>query len=272
MQKRSCGRCSARIEDGFFCEPCRSFLSRLGIGVTPAAGLPMASMRPGTQPNGNKPKTPRGSGSWQELVLFDQGCSVGIQTNDPKLLTQLLSTAFNGGDLLSPGAGDHRYSIEAHTGMGGAWYLLRAGARRLGVATTRAEALIRLRSHLLWKIAQAATSGVLVHAGVVAWKGKALELPGRTPLHGLCDGSEVAAAASDTRPGSAGPLEELGVSAPKSDRIFPGSPLHCGRCPRLRNAVRGSTRDGSTNPTLTGGIRKCPPAFGREQILSSTSL
>jgi hypothetical protein len=179
MQNRSCGRCNAGIEDGFFCGPCRSSLSRLGIGATPAAGLPMVStLRPGTHANGDKPKKPRGSGCWQELVLFDRGFSVAVQTNDPTLLLQLLSTAVNGGDLLCPCGGDHRYSIEAHAGMRGAWYLLRAGARRLGVATTRAEALIRLRSHLHWKITQAATGGVLVHAGVVAWKGRALVLPG----------------------------------------------------------------------------------------------
>lgn len=58
------------------------------------------------------------------------------------------------------------------------WYEIMLGGRRLAWATSPPVAARLLLSHLEEKLAELARDEVFVHAGVVAWQGRAIVLPG----------------------------------------------------------------------------------------------
>jgi hypothetical protein len=114
---------------------------------------------------------------WNEVVIVDLGVSVRVRSNDPELLQDVLSFPLPDCRLQFRGRPEYSYDVHALAAGG---YELSAGNRPLGAVRARPDAVMCLLSHLHWKLAQESLSGTFIHAGCVAWKGRAIVLPGRS--------------------------------------------------------------------------------------------
>jgi len=139
-----CGRCNATIRFGFFCNSCLSFFAGLAENhsAEPARSLHRLSA-PLRQATARQ--LARG---WHETVMVDRGLSIGLRTNDSKLLRDFFSCLAPVSDLSLAETGDHHYSIEARARAHGRRYALAAGNRKIGVVDTRAEAIMCVLSDL----------------------------------------------------------------------------------------------------------------------------
>ena len=112
--------------------------------------------------------------------MVDRGLSIGLRTNDSKLLRDFFSCLAPVSDLSLAETGDHHYSIEARARAHGRRYALAAGNRKIGVVDTRAEAIMCVLSDLHFKIARSSRANIFVHAEVIGWEGAAVVMPGRS--------------------------------------------------------------------------------------------
>ncbi len=110
------------------------------------------------------------------------GVRIGVRSNDPHVIEQLPS-------LLPPGAQhepssivDEIFSVWVRAGAGRSERRIRIydGARRVSRARELSRALPALESALRLKVAEVSPEHIFVHAGVVAWRGRAILVPGRS--------------------------------------------------------------------------------------------
>ena len=112
-----------------------------------------------------------------------QGVRIGLRTDDPDLLRALVSR-------LPPGfrpsrtAAVHRLYSAVKGGPGGGrvrrFHLLYADGARLARSLDEAAVLDALQGDVRLFFAEKARDRVFVHAGAVAWNGRALLVPGRS--------------------------------------------------------------------------------------------
>jgi hypothetical protein len=117
-----------------------------------------------------------GAGRWSELTIIAGRLSIGVRSNDAKLLEDVLSCPLPASTTVY-GSRDYRYCVHA---LADGRYEIFVGDRGIGVVPARPEAVMCLLSHLHWKLAQASVTETFIHAGSVAWKGRAIILPGRS--------------------------------------------------------------------------------------------
>ena len=116
------------------------------------------------------------------ISLTAYGVRVGIRVNRAELLPRIASLLPPGWKPVVSQITDRLYSLivgNQGTRIRGL-NLLYVGARRLARTLDLDEALEALESDLQLYVAENAKRRLFVHAGVVAWKGSAIVIPGRT--------------------------------------------------------------------------------------------
>ncbi len=121
--------------------------------------------------------------AWRAGACFEaHGVRIGVRSNDPRVIARLLP-------LLPPGSRhapspivDEVFSVWVKAGTGRAERRIRlyAGGTRLGRSRGLSRALPALESALRLKVAEASPERIFVHAGAVAWRGRAILVPGRS--------------------------------------------------------------------------------------------
>jgi hypothetical protein len=121
--------------------------------------------------------------AWRAGACFEaHGVRIGVRSNDPHVIEQLPS-------LLPPGSRhepslivEEIFSVWVSAGAGRSERRIRiyAGDTRLGRVRELSRALPALESALRLKVAEASPEHIFVHAGVVAWRGRAILVPGRS--------------------------------------------------------------------------------------------
>jgi hypothetical protein len=121
-----------------------------------------------------------GLGQEVRLELRVRGLRVSIAASDPTLLDEFPVWRIPEAAHANQGRPGLRYCLDSRPSSAGTIYSVYCDSRRIGRAGSRSEALNRLLSHLQVRAAEAAPGEVFVHAGVVAWMGRAIVLPGRS--------------------------------------------------------------------------------------------
>jgi hypothetical protein len=121
--------------------------------------------------------------AWRGVARFvSHGVRIGVRSNDPELIEQLPS-------LLPPGSRhepspivEEIFSVWVKQGArrGERRVRLYGGTTRLGEWRELSRALPALESALRLRVAEASPEHIFVHAGVVAWRGRAILVPGRS--------------------------------------------------------------------------------------------
>ncbi|HLJ69535.1 MAG TPA: hypothetical protein VKX16_19440 [Chloroflexota bacterium] len=135
----------------------------------------MNPLLPGSALHGDRAAHGTDISAASTITLAHRGARVGIQAEDPGMLQRVALLlpaqwqrevdAYDALYTLGVGDGEHRIWVDGE----------------LLLQTPDAELLVdRLLSDVHHRIAIAATDGLFVHAGVVAWRGRAIVLPGRT--------------------------------------------------------------------------------------------
>ncbi|MBI3798296.1 MAG: hypothetical protein HY268_15195 [Deltaproteobacteria bacterium] len=122
---------------------------------------------------------------WAAGITFSAyGLRIGIRVNNAEVLEQLLGLLPPGWKPSAAAVVDRLYSlISGGTGPRPTvrrFNLLYADAVRLMRTLDLAEVFTLLESHLQLYVAEAARRRLFVHAGVVAWRGQAVVIPGRS--------------------------------------------------------------------------------------------
>jgi hypothetical protein len=122
---------------------------------------------------------------WADGICFTSyGARIGIRVNDPETLDSLADVLPPGAKPASSPVVDDLYSLRVGKYSGKMilrpYHLLYAGSWQLSRTMDLGEAMDQLESHLHTRVSMMARRYLFVHAGVVAWKGRAIVLPGRT--------------------------------------------------------------------------------------------
>jgi hypothetical protein len=113
--------------------------------------------------------------------LSAYGVRIGIRTNRPEVLAGIAPRLPPGCKPASTAIVDHLFSLWVGGSSRGSvkrYNLLYAGAGRRARSLSLDSVLDGLESELRLQVAAGAKRRVFVHAGVVAWRGRALVLPG----------------------------------------------------------------------------------------------
>ncbi|MCH7606976.1 MAG: hypothetical protein IIC94_00180 [Chloroflexi bacterium] len=118
------------------------------------------------------------------MSFVAHGLRIGIRMNDPQLLDELPQRLPPGWRPASSNVVDRLYSLIAG-GDGGRsgvrrYSLLYAGAARIARSMDPDEVLDRLEDDVRLYVAEWSRRKLFVHAGVVAWEGRAIVIPGRS--------------------------------------------------------------------------------------------
>ena len=151
-----CGRCMAQIEDGFFCEACRSVFDGLRYERAVERARPGRSPRLRSGPRPRPAEEAKRGRSFSELILIDGGILVEIRTNDVALIRDCCA-----GSLAASPARDPRVAFQyciARSGSRDPRYTILRGGRQLGIATSRAEAIASLAADIHRQLAGHADS------------------------------------------------------------------------------------------------------------------
>jgi hypothetical protein len=116
------------------------------------------------------------------ICVHAYGRRIGVRTNEPAVLRRVL-------ELLPPGwepgcspLVDHLFSLRVGAPEAGSrvksFHLLYGGFTRHARSLDLDEVLLALESHLHLYVGEFASNRVFIHAGVVAWRGRAILLPG----------------------------------------------------------------------------------------------
>lgn len=119
-------------------------------------------------------------GSFPEVVLQSHGVRIAVRSNVAGLLDQVLARSAAFAERVNGAAERLVYSVEQRPSESGMRYSLRWGPGRAWHTSCPQEALDWLFRKMQLRVAEDAPGEVFVHAGVVAWKGRAILLPGRT--------------------------------------------------------------------------------------------
>lgn len=118
------------------------------------------------------------------LSIYAYGLRIGIRVNAPEILEQLPQRLPPGWEPGCSPLVDQLYSLRVGAsepqGRVRSYTMLYAGLTRLARTMDTNEALQALEDHLQVYVAEWARNRVFVHAGVVAWQGQAIVLPGRS--------------------------------------------------------------------------------------------
>ena len=121
---------------------------------------------------------------WAEGVAFSAfGSRIGIRVNRAPLPDELLAPLPCASVQLAPGSTvDHLYSLLLQPESGQSrvrrFHLAYSGASLIGRSLDRQQVIAQLISDLHRHVAEFSRRELFVHAGVVAWKGRAIVLPG----------------------------------------------------------------------------------------------
>jgi len=116
------------------------------------------------------------------LSFISYGVRVGLRVNDPNILDQIVARLPPGAKPSPVRVVDHLYSLTGFTNGAkgkilrfnlGYWNLVRFARSR-----SFEEMLNQFESHVQLTVAEFAPRRIFVHAGVVAWKGAAIVIPG----------------------------------------------------------------------------------------------
>ena len=121
--------------------------------------------------------------AWRAGACFaSHGVRIGVRSNDPRVLDALPALLPPGSRPESSAIVEEVFSGWVNASAGGTARHVRiyGGTRRLGCSSELARALPSLESALRLKVAEASPERVFVHAGVVAWRGRAILVPGRS--------------------------------------------------------------------------------------------
>lgn len=119
------------------------------------------------------------TGTFQEIVLQSHGLRIALRSNVGGLLDQALARSAAFAELVRGGA-QLAYSVEQRPTDSGLRYCVRSGPGRVWQTGCPGEALDWVLRLMQLKVAENAPGQIFVHAGVVAWNGRAILLPGRT--------------------------------------------------------------------------------------------
>jgi hypothetical protein len=120
---------------------------------------------------------------WAAGMSFSTyGLRAGVRVSDPAVLDRVAEVLPPEWEPACSPFVDYLYSLK----VGGAdprgkvrtFTLLYFGLQRLARTMDLGEALDVLENHLQWQVATNAHNRVIVHAGVVAWQGRAIVIPG----------------------------------------------------------------------------------------------
>ena len=118
------------------------------------------------------------------MSFVAQGLRIGVRMNDSQLLGELPQRLPPGWKPASSTVVDRLYSIIA--GGGGArssvrrYNLLYVGSARIARSMSLDEVLDRLEDDVRLYVAEWSRRKLFIHAGVVAWEGRAIVIPGRS--------------------------------------------------------------------------------------------
>ena len=118
------------------------------------------------------------------MSFLAHGLRIGIRMNDPQALDELLQILPPGWRPASSSIVDRLYSLIV--GGGGVrsgvrrYNLLYVGPARIGRSMSLDDVLDRLEQDLRLYVAEWSRRKLFVHAGVVAWEGRAIVIPGRS--------------------------------------------------------------------------------------------
>jgi len=119
------------------------------------------------------------------LTGVSHGVRIGIRANHPEVLDQLVERLPPAWKPLGSTSVDSLYSV-IQGGLDGRWpgvrrfHLAYAGARRIARSFEFRDVLRELESDFHRCVAENARRWIFVHAGVVAWGGRAIVIPGAT--------------------------------------------------------------------------------------------
>ena len=119
-------------------------------------------------------------GRTTELTLRSFGVPIGIRTTCPEVLDRIPPYLPPGWQPAATQRVQVCYSIEPEDYGRATRYRLCFGPESLGEPAGLEEILERLDSHLHLEVATRAPRRIFVHAGVVAWRGRAIVIPGRS--------------------------------------------------------------------------------------------
>jgi hypothetical protein len=117
------------------------------------------------------------------ITLRSYGVDIGIRSNDPETLDRIIQHLPADWESTTLAKVDRMYSILHRNGKGTGsrrLSLLYSDDRRLGRSADLDDLFMRFESNLRLFVAEFAKRRVFVHAGVVAWKGQAIIIPGRS--------------------------------------------------------------------------------------------
>ncbi len=120
---------------------------------------------------------------WTDGLAFKcQGVTVGVRTNNPKVLKRVKKVLPLESTLIDSPVVDHLFSlfigVDAPPPNFRRHHLLYNGSVRLIRTMKDDELFDTLESMLRLRVAEFTKRRVFIHAGVVAWKGKAIVIPG----------------------------------------------------------------------------------------------
>ncbi len=118
------------------------------------------------------------------VSVYAYGLRIGVRTNAPDLVERIEERLPPGWEPGCSPLVDVLYSLKMGKTRPGAkvreYTLLYVGAQQLARTMELDVALESLESHVQTYVAEWSRNRVFVHAGVVAWKGRAIVLPGRS--------------------------------------------------------------------------------------------
>jgi hypothetical protein len=116
------------------------------------------------------------------ISIHAYGRRIGIRTNEPSILDQVLELLPPGWEPCASPLVDHLFSLRVGGAAPGARvrnvHLLYGGFTQHARSRNLEEVLHALKSHLHLYVAEYASNRVFVHAGVVAWHGLGILIPG----------------------------------------------------------------------------------------------
>jgi len=111
------------------------------------------------------------------VAFISHGARVGVRVSESRLLARVRDCLPPGSKLSPTPVLDELYTLVRGTDS---TYELYSGTRLLAQVAGEDAALAMLGSWLHFAVALSARPGVFVHAGVVAWRGRAVLIPGRS--------------------------------------------------------------------------------------------
>ncbi len=173
--------------------------------------------------------------AWRAGACFaSHGVRIGVRSNDPAVLAQLPSVLPPGWQPAPSSLVDRVFSVWVGAGRSARRVRVYDGTTRLACSWDLSRALPVLESVLRLRVAEASPELVFVHAGVVAWRGQAVLLPGRSRSGKTTLVAELVRAGATYLSDEFAPLDSEGRVHPFAKALTirggEGCDLHARRC------------------------------------------